>query len=214
MTTPVQTAQGIQTDQQTAMENAEAWANKWGLPVSEVPKMKLAAFYSRAKGMIPDRFVGNASSIYVAINIAEKLKCDVLDVMNGMYMVQGTPGWSTQFLIALAKRGNFIKKIDYEMHKSEDDMEVTAIGFTFDDKPCRGTTVSIAMAKAEGWTKNKKYSTMPELMLKKRAATFLIREHFPEITCGYLTGEEHEDIQSAKNIVYTVQGEDHAEESD
>lgn len=204
-----ETAQNITQDQKAAMFRAEEWSQKWGLPVSEVPNMKLAAFYSKAEGMIPQRFVGKAPSIYVAIKIAEKLRCDPLDVMNGIYMVNGTPGWKTDFLIALAKRGNFIKTIDYQVETIDGDMSVRAVATTFDDKAKYGTAVSMAMAKAEGWTKNKKYQTMPELMLKKRAASFLIREQFPEITCGYLTSEEHEDISG----VYSVQAEDYQEDS-
>lgn len=197
---PINTQQGISQDQNVAMENAEAWAKKWGLPLEEVPKMKLSAFYSKAEGMIPQRFVGKAASIYVAIKIAEKLKCDPLDVMNAIYMVAGTPGWKTDFLIALAKRGGFIRKIDYEVKKEDNDIIITALGWAPGSQdPVKGTEVSLAMAKAEGWTKNPKYRSMPELMLKKRAAAFLIREHWPEVTCGYLTAEEHEDISIASN---------------
>ena len=51
-------------------------------------------------------------------------------------------------------------------------------------------TVDMAMANAEGWTKNPKYRTMPQLMLSYRAATSLIRLYAPEVTMGMQTDEE------------------------
>lgn len=40
------------------------------------------------------------------------------------------------------------------------------------------------MAKAENWTKNQKYRSMPEQLLRYRSATFLIRLYCPEVMVG------------------------------
>jgi hypothetical protein len=52
------------------------------------------------------------------------------------------------------------------------------------------------MAKAEGWlTKTgSKWITMPELMLKYRAAAFFGRLYAPEVLMGMQTSEEVIDI--------------------
>ena len=52
------------------------------------------------------------------------------------------------------------------------------------------------MAKAEGWlTKTgSKWQTMPELMLKYRAAAFFGRLYAPEVLMGMQTAEEVIDI--------------------
>ena len=50
------------------------------------------------------------------------------------------------------------------------------------------------MARQEGWTKNSKYSSMPELMLKNRAATFFGRQYIPDLLLGVQTSEEVIDI--------------------
>jgi hypothetical protein len=59
-----------------------------------------------------------------------------------------------------------------------------------------GPTVSLEMAKAEGWlTKTgSKWVTMPELMLKYRAAAFFGRLYAPEVLMGMQTSEEVIDI--------------------
>lgn len=51
------------------------------------------------------------------------------------------------------------------------------------------------MAKDEGWYQKKgsKWQTMPDLMLRYRSATFLIRTTAPEISMG-LTKDEVEDL--------------------
>jgi len=53
------------------------------------------------------------------------------------------------------------------------------------------------MAKAEGWVdkSGSKWKTMPELMMRYRAAAFFGRLYAPEITMGMHSVEEIVDIQ-------------------
>lgn len=64
-----------------------------------------------------------------------------------------------------------------------------------------GSTVSILMAIQEGWyTKNgSKWVTMPEKMLKYRAASFWVNEYAPEISMGMKTEEEAYDIEDIEH---------------
>ena len=48
------------------------------------------------------------------------------------------------------------------------------------------------MAKKEGWTKNAKYQSIPEQMLRYRSAAFLIRLYCPEVMIGVPTAIEIE----------------------
>ena len=63
-----------------------------------------------------------------------------------------------------------------------------------------GVPVSMAMAKVEGWyDKNgSKWQTMPELMLRYRAATFFKNIHCPEITMGFRSTDEAADMVDAE----------------
>lgn len=62
--------------------------------------------------------------------------------------------------------------------------------------------VSISLAVQEGWyTKDgSKWVTMPMLMLSYRAAAFWTRLYCPEISMGFLTKEEIDDIQEAEYV--------------
>jgi hypothetical protein len=59
------------------------------------------------------------------------------------------------------------------------------------------------MAKAEGWYNKtgSKWRTMPELMLRYRAATFLIRSVAPDIALGFPTTEEAIDITDKAQVL-------------
>jgi len=63
-------------------------------------------------------------------------------------------------------------------------------------------TIGMKEAIAEGWTTKagNKYQSLPELMLRYRAATLLIRTHAPEVINGMHMTEELEDVQSARAI--------------
>ena len=60
--------------------------------------------------------------------------------------------------------------------------------------------ITIETAIKEGWyTKSgSKWATMPSLMLTYRAAAFWQRMYCPEISMGFLTKEETDDIQDVE----------------
>jgi hypothetical protein len=57
------------------------------------------------------------------------------------------------------------------------------------------------MAKAEGWTSNAKYKTLPQSMLSYRAGVQLVRLYAPETMLGMQTAEELEDARTVKATV-------------
>ena len=60
----------------------------------------------------------------------------------------------------------------------------------------KGPVVTIEMAKAEGWyNKNgSKWKTMPDLMLRYRAAAFFARTYLPDLLLGLQSVDEIRDI--------------------
>ena len=61
-------------------------------------------------------------------------------------------------------------------------------------------SVSMETAKKEGWTRNTKYQTMPEQMLRYRSATWLIRLHCPEVLLGMQASDEISDVEPTVNV--------------
>lgn len=125
-----------------------------------------------------------ANAILV-INMADRLSEEALTVAQNIYFVSGKPGWSSTYLIAKANQhGVFKDPIDWKVTGSGDTLSLTAFGVLLGTGKRVEFTCDMAMAKAEGWTKNSKYKSMPEVMLRYRSAAFLIRFYCPEILIG------------------------------
>lgn len=140
--------------------------------------------------LFPDHLRKSTKEIAIAngvlvLNMAARLNEDPLTVAQNIYFVSGKPGWSSSYMIGKANQhGVFKNPISWEVSGKGDDLSVTA----FAELAATGHRVQITcdmnMAKAEGWTKNSKYTSMPEQMLRYRSATFLIRLYCPEVMVG------------------------------
>ena len=149
--------------------------------------------------LLPEVFRGNPGSVMIALNMAQRLRMDPLMVCQNIVIVHGNAGLSGKFAIALLNRSAKYARIEYRYVNGKDytgGMQV--IGHRKDDpgdkRPDVGTAVTLEMARAEGWTSNKKWQTMPEQMMRYRAAAFFARAFVPEELLGMQTAEELEDV--------------------
>lgn len=161
-----------------------------------------------ASTIVPATFTGNVANCVVAMNMAERIGADVLSVMQSLYIVHGKPGWSSAFLIACVNTSGTWSAIDYEFSGTvgKDTWGCTALATELSTGEVkRGTTITIALAKAEGWygKKDSKWRTMPEQMLRYRAAAFWVRVYCPEIALGMRTADEIVDMATASQAVAT-----------
>lgn len=154
-----------------------------------------------ASRMVPPHFQGKPEDCMVALMMAQQLEVNPLLCLQNTQVISGRPGFSASFAIALAnQRGPFAGPITWKSKGSGDSLEVTASAAVRSTGEVVSSTVSMAMAKAEGWTKNPKYRSIPEQMLRYRAATWLIRLHCPEVLLGLTTAEELVDVQPVKVV--------------
>ena len=121
----------------------------------------------------------------LVMNMAIRLNEDPLTVSQNIYFVGGRPGWSASYMISKANQhGVFKNPIDWNVTGSGETLSVTAVATVAATGKEVKVTCDMKMAKAEGWTKNAKYQSMPEQMLRYRSATFLIRLYCPEVMVG------------------------------
>ena len=149
--------------------------------------------------LVPATFKGDIGACIIAMNMANRMGADILQVMQSLYIVHGKPSFSSAFLIACFNRCGRFSTIRYRMEgeRNTDNWSCTAYCTELaTGEVVEGVTVTIAMAKSEGWYNKagSKWKTMPELMMRYRAATFLIRSVAPEIALGFQTTEEVRDI--------------------
>lgn len=180
--------------------------------------------YGKVTGHTPNP--AGLPNCVVALNMAMRMGADPLMVMQNLYVIEGRPSWSSQFIIAAINScGRFSPlRFDISEPSKEEVVKYKAVVWKNDKKTeeqrettiqhrtCRawvieketgdrldGPTVSMQMAIDEGWlTKNgSKWQTMPEIMLRYRAASLFGRLYAPELLMGLQTQEEVRDFIDA-----------------
>jgi len=152
-----------------------------------------------SSGLVPKEYQNNIPSTLIALDIASRIGASPLMVMQHLYIVHGKPSWSSTFLIAALNSCGRFHPLRYEI--TGEGKEKGCIAWTTE----KGSTerlespkITLKMAEEEGWlTKaGSKWKTMPELMMRYRAAAFFSRLFAPELTMGMQTVEESQDINT------------------
>nr|DAI17757.1 MAG TPA: RecT protein [Bacteriophage sp.] len=159
--------------------------------------------------IVPAIYQKNPSNCLIAIEMAQRMGASAMMVMQNLYPIQGRPSWSSQFLIARINNSRkFDMELQYEETKDKDGKPFSCTAWTTKDgRRVDGMTVDMQMAKDEGWiAKNgSKWKTMPQLMLRYRAASFFSRLNCPEVAMGLYTKEEAEDNDFEENTSESLQ---------
>jgi hypothetical protein len=153
---------------------------------------RVAKMFS-SSSLIPDTFKGNIANCTIALEMAHRMGANPMAVMQNLYIVHGKPGWSGQFIIACLNQCGKFSPIRFRIIGDGDDKTCTAWAKELESgETLEGPPVSIGMAKKEGWaTKSgSKWQTMPDLMLRYRAATFFGRLYAPDLLMGMQSHDE------------------------
>lgn len=161
---------------------------------------QVAADLAKSK-LIPQNFQNNVPDCIIAMEMAQRIGASIFAVMQSLYIVHGKPGWSAQFVIAALNSCWRFAPLRFEITGDGEDR--SCVAWTLEkgtNERLSGPPVSIDMAKKEGWygKNGSKWQTMPELMLRYRAATFFGRLYAPDILMGMRTMEELIDTPSAE----------------
>ena len=149
----------------------------------------------RCKGEKDYTSMGNC---VIALDMALRMGANPLMVMQNLYVVHGRPAWSAQFLIATLNQCGRFSALRYEFQGKEGTDEWGCRAVTTElatGDRLTGPLITIALAKKEGWygKNGSKWQTMPELMLRYRAAAWFVHAYAPEIAMGLQTVEEVRD---------------------
>jgi hypothetical protein len=151
--------------------------------------------------MVPEHFRQNVGNCVIALNYADRAGIDPFMAMQKMYVIHGKPAVETQLQIALFNKCGKFTPLKYKMGGDGDTRMCVAYSTEKESgETIEGPPVSIKMAKDEGWydKKGSKWKTLPELMLRYRAAAFFIRLYAPETTLGLQT---HEEVIDTDDII-------------
>ena len=173
-------------------ESAVGFATESGFELIQRQAKVLAS-----SDLVPKEFKGNIPNCIIGLEIANRIGASPLAVLQNLYIVHGKPGWSSQFIIGAINSTGKFSPLRFEMTGEGD--KRTCVAWAKDlanGDRLESPLVSMEMAKKEGWVEKagSKWKTMPELMLRYRAATFFGRLYAPEILMGMATAEEVVDI--------------------
>ena len=155
--------------------------------------------------IVPETYRGDEhiGDCVLALEIANRIGASVLAVMQNLYLVEGKPGWSSQFLISCVNATKRFSPIRYRMTGTQGEDNWGCIAWAIDKtgEALQSPEVTIHMAKEEGWyyRNGGKWKTMPELMLCYRSATLFTRLYAPEIAMGIQTTDELVEIAPEGN---------------
>ena len=169
-------------------------------PISMEKMLDMANMLAKST-IVPQEYRNRPENVFLALDTANRLGISPMAIMSGMHIVQGRPSFSGSFIAGLLKSTPLFSDVEliWVGEKGKDDWGcyVQAIE-TRTGKLLKGPTVDIKMAKGEGWMRNTKWQTMPELMLSYRAYSFFGRVHASELLSGIYDRDELEDVRLLK----------------
>lgn len=166
------------------------------------------------------------ANVFLALDMSTRMGVNPLMVMQNLYIVKGKPSWSSSFLIATVNTCGRFKPLKFmlALEKNADGtpqmvedskhnryFNTSCVAYTCpinvpEDKEnvnmLTSTKITMKMAIEEGWLEKygSKWKTMPEQMLRYRAAAFWVRTYAPEISMGMYTTDEMQDIQDVDAV--------------
>lgn len=161
------------------------------------------------------------SNCVIALNMANRMGADPLMIMQNLYLIEGRPSWSSQFIMAsINSCGRFSalrfeledlgeKEVEYQetswnnrqkqtITKKVKINNISCVAWAIERETgdrIESSKITMEMAVKEGWygKNGSKWQTMPEQMLRYRAASFFGRVYAPELLMGLRSAEEEQD---------------------
>lgn len=223
MTTPATNIVSLPSSQPT--EPAQ-YLGPFSSPDAFARSMQMARALASSP-LVPKDYRGdeNLGSVLIALDMASRLNANPLMVMQNLFVIEGRPSWSAQFLIATINSNKRFTPLRFVLSDPGAEVErevVIGHDWTRSDtgknikKPrlgkvryvqrecyatCRdlktgevldGPVITTDMAASEGWLgkSGSKWQTMPDVMLRYRAAAFWVRMYAPETAMGIQTEDE------------------------
>lgn len=196
-TTAIQQAPAVAIAPAQSAALAPTRAGFFDLESFELMQRVSKAFAS--SDLVPQQYRGNLANCMIALDMAQRIGANPLMTMQNLYVVHGTPGWSSKFLIATVNACGRFTSLRYEWRGEPGQPEYGCRAWAIERETgerLEGIWVTWKMVNAEGWSKKagSKWMTMPDQMFVYRAAAFWQRAYAPELAMGLQTVEDLDDV--------------------
>lgn len=156
--------------------------------------------------LVPDSFRGDTWGIMIAMEMSNRMKIGLLQVLQSLYIVKGKPSWSGQFCISAINACGKFTPLEFIWYH-DDKGTVTGCSAQATSLAtghlCTSPAITWDTVVGFGW--NKKDGSMwnipgqREQMFQYRAAAYFARTFCPEVLGGLYTREENMDITGSYN---------------
>lgn len=187
-----------QLAERTAEKSLSVTRSMWDDNDAMVTAVRMAEYLAGAH-IIPQQYQKNPGDCLVAIDFARRMGLSPVTVMQQSQMVRGNFTWKGSACKAMIDGSRKFVNSRYETVGKPGEMKWGCRLVAERVNPrctVHGPWVTMQMAKDEGWIDKdgSKWKTMPELMMRYRAASFFAKTECPEVLMGFQTAEEIEDI--------------------
>lgn len=153
--------------------------------------------------VVPKDYQNNTGNCMIAIEMASRINTSPIMVMQNLYIVNGRPAWSSQWIIAMINSSRRYKtELQFTFGNAEEDGGLSCQAWAEDYAGHKvvGPKITMNMANSEGWvSKNgSKWKTMPQVMIQYRAASFFGRMNCPDMIMGIYSKDEVTDMVDMK----------------
>lgn len=162
--------------------------------------------------MVPPHYRSrkNIGSVLLAMEVAHHTGHPLMTVLQECYVIGGRPVWSAAFQIGLVQKSGRYSELEYEFAGGGDDRGCRVVATSASTgSRIEGPWVTMGMARAEGWIdrRGSKWKTLPDLMLRYRAATWFVSLHCPDLRHGI---REETEVLDAEYTVHEPAAESDA----
>ena len=147
--------------------------------------------------LIPQAYRNKPAECLIAIDIGNRIGIPPIVVMQNSQVVYGKFTWNgsaCKSMIDGCGKYQYTRFVEVG-EKDKDNYGLYLEAVDNYGNIVKGVTVTVGMAKAEGWyDRNPKWKNVTELMLRYRASAFFMRTECASIAMGFHTKEEVEDV--------------------
>lgn len=149
--------------------------------------------------VVPKDYQNNPGNCLIAIEMASRINTSPMMVMQNLFIVNGRPAWSSQWIIAMINSSRRYKtELQYDFGSAKEDggLSCQAWAEDYSGHKVVGPKITMTMANAEGWVQKNgsKWKTMPNVMIQYRAASFFGRMNCPDMIMGIYSRDEVADM--------------------
>lgn len=188
-------------EQETALvsQQPNVYLSMWNDMAQMKSAYKTAQLLSQST-IIPEQYRGKPGDCLILLDLCARMGLSPISIAQYSQVVKGNFTWKGQACKALVDGcGRYARPSQYVMVGEPGSMGWGCFLRAWEKtgEVVDGPTVTMQMAHDEGWIQKNgsKWKTMPELMLKYRAAAFFARTETPNLLMGFQTADEVQDVK-------------------